>query len=201
MCVGLMGVNCYILGDTNEVIVVDPGSNAEIIANKLEESALKVKYIVLTHCHFDHIMAVEELMAKTGAKLIACIKEKENLLSANINYSDRYSRKPVELTADIYVADGDIIEIGNYKFRVLETPGHTSGSMCLYCENEKLLVSGDTLFYMSVGRSDLATGDEKFLINNIKTKLFTLPEDVSVLPGHGDNTSIGFEKNNNPFIF
>ncbi len=199
--VGLMGVNCYILGDKNEAIIVDPGSDAEGIIKTLSDNEITAKYIVLTHCHFDHIMAVEQLMQKTGVKLIACQSEEENLLRSDINYTDRYSRNPVELTADKYVKDGDIIKSGVYEFKVIETPGHTSGGMCLYCEKEKLLISGDTLFYASVGRCDLATGNEAELIKSIKTKLFVLPDDVLVLPGHGDNTTIGYEKINNPYIY
>lgn len=199
--VGLMGVNCYILGNPDEAIIIDPGSDAEGIARTLKENNIKAKYIVLTHCHFDHIMAVEELVRKTGVKLIACQNEKENLMRSDINYTDRYSRKPIELVADIYVKDRDIIKSGEYEFKVIETPGHTSGSMCLFCEKEKLLITGDTLFFASVGRCDLATGNESELIKSIKTKLFVLPDDVTVLPGHGENTTIGYEKNNNPYIF
>ena len=199
--VGIMGVNCYILGDQTEAIIVDPGSNAEEIVNILKENNITAKYIVLTHCHFDHILAVEKVMEETGVKLIACQAEKENLLSSEINYTNRYSRKPIELEADLYVKDGDVIKSGEYEFSVIETPGHTSGSMCLYCEKEKVLVSGDTLFYSSVGRCDLATGDENQIIKSIKEKLFILPDDVLVLSGHGEDTSIGFEKTNNPFIY
>ena len=199
--VGLMGVNCYIIGDRDSAIIVDPGSNADTIERILKETDITPKYIVLTHCHFDHIMAVEDLVKKTGVKVIACQSEKENLLRSDINYTDRYSRKPLKISADIYVKDGDVIKSGGYEFKVIETPGHTSGGMCLYCAEEKILVSGDTLFYSSVGRCDLATGDEKTLTNSIKSKLFVLPDDVSVLPGHGNNTSIGFEKINNPFIY
>ena len=199
--VGLMGVNCYILGSKEEAVIVDPGSDAEGIIKTLSDNEITAKYIVLTHCHFDHIMAVEQLIQKIGVKLIACQSEKENLLHSNINYTDRYARKPVELTADVYVKDGDIIKSGEYEFKVIETPGHTSGGMCLYCDKEKLLISGDTLFYGSVGRCDLATGAEAELIKSIKTKLFVLPDDVAVLPGHGENTTIGYEKINNPYIY
>ncbi len=199
--IGLMSVNCYILGDKNEAIIVDPGSNADDVVNTLSTNEIVAKYIILTHCHFDHIMAVEKIIEKTGVKLIACQSEKENLLRSDINYTSRYSRKPVELSADIYVKDGDVIKSGEFEFTVIETPGHTSGGMCLYCEKEKILVSGDTLFYASVGRCDLATGNETELMKSIKTKLFVLPDDVSVLPGHGENTTIGYEKVNNPYIY
>ena len=199
--VGIMGVNCYILGDKSEAIIVDPGSDAEKILKILNENEITAKYIVLTHCHFDHILAVNKIMEKLSVKLIACRNEKENLLDSSINYTDRYSRKPIELTADVYIGEGDVIKSGDYEFKVIETPGHTSGSMCLYCKGENLLISGDTLFYSSVGRCDLATGDEVALVKSIKEKLLILPDDTIVLPGHGENTSIGFERVNNPFVY
>ena len=199
--VGIMGVNCYILGDKSEAIIVDPGSDADKIIKILDDNEIKAKYIALTHCHFDHILAVEKLIEKLGVKLIACQSEKENLSDASVNYTDRYSRKPVSLIADVYVKDGDIIKSGEFEFKVIETPGHTSGGMCLYCKGENLLISGDTLFYSSVGRCDLATGNEKTLVKSIKEKIFILPDDTVVLPGHGENTSIGFERVNNPFIY
>ena len=199
--VGIMGVNCYILGNKSEAIIVDPGSDAGKIIKILDENEITAKYIVLTHCHFDHILAGENLMENLGVKLIACQGEKENLLNSSVNYTDKYSRKPIELLADIYVKENDVIKSGEYEFKVIETPGHTSGSMCLYCKAKSLLISGDTLFYASVGRCDLATGDEQKLIKSIKEKLFALPDDTLVLPGHGEDTSIGFEKANNPFIY
>ena len=199
--VGIMGVNCYILGDKSEAIIIDPGSDAEKIIKILDDNELTAKYIVLTHCHFDHILAVEKLIEKLGVMLIACQSEKENLLDPSVNYTDKYSRNPVSLTADIYVEDGDVLKSSELEFKVIETPGHTSGGMCLYCKGENLLISGDTLFYSSVGRCDLATGNEETLIKSIKEKLFILPDDTVVLPGHGENTYIGFERVNNPFIY
>ncbi len=199
--VGIMGVNCYIIGDKSEAIIIDPGSDAEKIIKILDDNEITAKYIVLTHCHFDHILAVEKLIEKLDVKLIACRSEKENLLDPSVNYTDKYSRNPVSLTADIHVKDGDVVKSGELEFKVIETPGHTSGGMCLYCKGENLLISGDTLFYSSVGRCDLATGNEETLIKSIKEKLFILPDDTVVLPGHGENTSIGFERVNNPFIY
>ena len=199
--VGIMGVNCYILGDKNEAIIIDPGSDAENIINTLKENNICAKYIVLTHCHFDHILAVEKLIQKLDVKLITCQSEKENLLDSSINYTNRYSRKPVSLLADLYVKNGDVIKSGEFDFKVLETPGHTSGSMCLYCEKESILISGDTLFFESVGRCDLSTGNGDILVKSIKDQLYSLPDDTLVLPGHGENTTIGHEKKNNPYIF
>lgn len=198
--VGVMGVNCYILGDPTECMVVDPGGNAEKICAYIEEQGLKVKYIVLTHCHFDHILATCEVQEKTGATLVACSKEKQNLKDSDINMTGRFSRTPINLEPDLLVSEGDMLNSGEYAFRVIETPGHTSGSMCLYCEQEKLLLSGDTLFAESVGRADLPTGNGETLIFSIQTKLFTLPDDTHVFPGHGSKTSIGHEKKYNPFL-
>lgn len=199
--VGLMGVNCYILGDKKEAIVVDPGGNKKKIVDTLKENDIKVKYILLTHCHFDHILEAISLKKETGAKIVAGYKEKENLLRSDINYTNRYSKTPIEIEADIYLSSNDILKSGHFEFKVIETPGHTSGSMCLYCESEKILISGDTLFLESVGRCDLATGNEEDIIKSIKTKLFILPEDVIVMPGHGEITTIGHEKKNNPYIY
>lgn len=199
--VGIMRVNCYIIGDKSEAIIVDPGSDAKRIIKILKENEITAKYILLTHCHFDHILAVEELIQELGVKLIACHLEKDNLLNPSINYTDKYSRKPLSLSADKYLKDGDILKSGEYDFAVIETPGHTSGSMCLYCRAKNLLISGDTLFYTNVGKCDLATGNGEALIKSIKEKLFILPDNTVVLPGHGKSTSIAFEKTNNPFIY
>jgi len=173
--VGIMGVNCYILGEKTAAIIVDPGSDAKKIVNILKENEITAKYILLTHCHFDHILAVESLMQELDVKLIACQTEKENLLDPSINYTNKYSRTPVKLAADIYVKDGDSVKSGEFEFKVIETPGHTSGGMCLYCKGENLLISGDTLFYASVGRGDLATGNEQMLIKVSKKSFLYCP--------------------------
>ena len=199
--VGLMSVNCYIVGDKKEAIVVDPGGNKKKIIDTLKENDIKVKYILLTHCHFDQILESISLKKETGAEIVAGYKEKENLLRSDINYTNRYSKTPIEIEADIYLSSNDILKSGDFEFKVIETPGHTSGSMCLYCESEKILISGDTLFFESLGRCDLATGNEEDIIKSIKTKLFILPEDVVVMPGHGEITTIGHEKRNNPYIY
>lgn len=198
--VGIMGVNCYLVGDKDEIFIIDPGSDASKIYAHIQQSGYTVKYIILTHCHFDHILAVEELKEKTGAQVVFCASEKENFADASVNFTDRYARKPVSLCAELLVADGDILSSGNFQFRIIETPGHTSGGMCLYNESEKTLFSGDTLFCGSVGRCDLPTGNHKTLIESIQEKLMVLPDDVHVYPGHEQETTIGLERVNNPFI-
>lgn len=201
--VGIMGVNCYITGDENEAIVIDPGANAEKIYNFLKEHNIKTKYIVLTHCHFDHILAADELKKLTNAKLVVCEKEKENLWDNEINMTGRFSKKSAiaeNLMPDILVSEGDILKSGEHTFKILETPGHTSGGMCLYNEKENVLFSGDTLFCESIGRCDFPTGDLETLLNSIREKLFCLPDDTRVLPGHEAETTILHEKTHNPFL-
>lgn len=198
--VGIMGVNCYLVGDQDELFVIDPGSDAPKIYTHIQQCGYTVKYIVLTHCHFDHIMGVEELKQKTGAEIVFCTSERGNFADTSINFTDRYSRKPISLCADLLVSDGDVLLSGEFRFRVIETPGHTSGGMCLYNETEKTLFSGDTLFCGSVGRCDLPTGNQEVLIESIRTKLMVLPDDVHVYPGHEQETTIGLERANNPYI-
>lgn len=198
--VGIMGVNCYITGDKDEVFVIDPGGSADEICAVLKKHGLNAKYIILTHCHFDHILAANEVKKQTGAQIVVCSKEAENLADSNVNMTSRFTRSPTSLSADRLVSENDTLISGAFVFRVIETPGHTSGGMCLYCENEKLLFSGDTLFRGSVGRSDFPTGDQNTLLHSIQTKLLTLPDNVRVYPGHEDDTTIGFEKANNPYL-
>ncbi len=198
--IGMLGVNCYILGDKHEIIVIDPGGEADNICKFVEEHQLTVKFIVLTHCHFDHILAANDVQKRCGGKIVASVKEEQNLLSPDINMTGRFSRNPIAQKADIMLADGDSIYSGDYCFEMIETPGHTSGCMCLYCKNENILISGDTLFFESIGRTDFPTGDFASLSNSIHKKLYILPDDTRVLPGHGDETTIGHEKTNNLYV-
>lgn len=198
--VGIMHVNCYIVGDANEVFVIDPGGSAERILTYLDEHKYRVKYIILTHCHFDHILAVNEIKQKTGAKVVVCRNEIDNLSDNSINMTDKFRGNFRTVNADISVSETDILTSGDFIFNVIETPGHTSGSMCLYCENEKVLFSGDTLFCNSIGRTDFPTGDFASLMKSIKTKLLTLPGDVHVFPGHQMDTTIMYEVKNNPYL-
>ena len=197
--VGAMGVNCYIVGAKNESIIIDPGDDADAICSYVEAEGLTVKYILLTHCHFDHILAAQDVKKKTNGLIVACLAEKNNLNNSSINMTGRFTRTPLTLEADIYVSEGDTLTSEEYTFAVLETPGHSSGSMCIYCASEKILFSGDTLFRCSIGRSDFPTGDYNSLISSIKTKLYTLPKSTRVYPGHETETTIEYEITHNPF--
>lgn len=194
---GLLETNCYILhaeGSSNAVLV-DPGDNYKKICDTLSAENLTPKAVLLTHGHIDHTKSTESLKAE-GVKIYACELEKELLGNADINGSHIF-RTRYSTTADVWLKDGDSISLFGMDFLVISTPGHTAGCVCYYCEKEGILFSGDTLFLGSVGRTDLATGDEKALERSIKERIYTLPGETKVLPGHGENTSIEHEKTHN----
>ena len=190
--------NCYILGDVNtkqHVFVIDPGAQSKRILERIGDRL--IEGIILTYRHYDHIGAVGELVAATGAKVIAHSIDAQAIHEqAGIGPDIRYLRmKPFVI--DRTVEDGDEIMLGDMRLVVLHTPGHTSGSMCLYEERTKALFAGDTLFYEAVGRTDLPSGDARQQRESMG-RLFKLPDDTKVYPGHEDNTTIGHEKRYGP---
>lgn len=193
--VGSIGTNCYILTnvDIREVVIVDPGDEAETILAHALGGGEKLAAILLTHGHFDHILAVKDIKAKCPeAKVYASEAEKDLLADPHLNQG--YYDPRARVAADVWVKEGDVIKEAGLSFTVIETPGHTRGSVCFYMEPEKLLFAGDTLFYRSWGRTDLPTGSEDDMEFSLARLCTTLPEDVTVLTGHGDMTTIGFEK-------
>ena len=188
--------NCYIVFDqeTKEIMVIDPGGEAKKISNMIDILGGNLKYIYITHCHGDHIGAVQELKNLKGGKILIHIKDAEGLNNKDINLTNVVDLPEVELEADSRVKDGDLLHIGNIEFKVIYTPGHTIGSSSLYCEKERLLFSGDTLFRGTWGRTDLPTSDFKQIIDSITNKLMLLPNETIVYPGHGKSTKIGEEK-------
>lgn len=189
--------NCYIIFDqkSKETMVIDPAGDVDRIIELINILKGKLKYIYLTHCHGDHIGGVTSLKDKMGGKILIHRDDSEGLNDKKVNlteYLDGFSE--IELEADSRVDDGDLIHIGEIELKVIHTPGHTKGSSCLYIENQKLLISGDTLFRGTWGRTDLPTSDFKQIINSITKKLMILPEDTIVYPGHGKSTMIGNEK-------
>ena len=206
---GIISTNCYLAvnEETKKAVIVDPAACPKKMLDYIEEQELKIEAILLTHGHFDHIWGLDALRdaANGGAegleevKAYACEEERELLKSARLNVSAQAGRA-CETYADEYVKDGQEITLAGMTCRVIATPGHTAGGCCYYFEEAGILVAGDTLFQESVGRTDLATGSMSALTRSVKEKLFLLPDETKVYPGHGESTTIGHEKEYNPFI-
>ena len=188
--------NCYIVHDeeSKETMVIDPAGEAEKIIEMLNILEAKLKYIYLTHCHGDHIGAVQELKEKYNCKILIHRDDAEGLRDYKVNLTNYMEMGKIELDADSRVDDGDLIHLGNLELRVIHTPGHTKGGSSLFCEKEKCLFSGDTLFRGTWGRTDLPTSDREAIMNSIIKKLLILPDETIVYPGHGKSTRIKDEK-------
>ena len=205
---GMVATNCYFVFDETIIdengkkhcIVFDPADRGAKIHEVLTEKDFIVDLILLTHGHFDHIGGVQELKELTGAKVGCYTKEQAMCKDLYLNLSNDYGLG-FSVTPDILYEDGDVIEAASLKCRLIATPGHTSGGCCYYFEEDGILISGDTLFEESVGRTDFPTSSTSELINSVKEKLFCLPDDTVVYPGHGELTTIGHEKAYNPFIY
>lgn len=200
--VGMLGCNCSIVGDevSREAIVIDPGDEVDGIVEILDRHLLKVTTIVITHAHIDHIGGAAKLRALTGAPVY--MHEDDAVLAANLEMQASWlgMTAPENPGIDRRAQEGDVLRAGAIEAHVLHTPGHTPGSLSLFIPAEKKLISGDTLFRGSVGRTDLPGGDSRLIMESIREKLYTLPDDTVVAPGHGDITSIAREKKSNPFV-
>ncbi|MBR6328942.1 MAG: MBL fold metallo-hydrolase [Lachnospiraceae bacterium] len=201
MVLGPVGTNCYFMfrEDKKDAIVFDPADRGADIFNALKERGITVGAIVLTHGHFDHISGVAKLRQLSHCKIYAGTDEQELLGSEYLNRSEAMGI-PVTVTPDELVRDGQELTLCDITMKVFATPGHTIGSVCYYVEEAGVVISGDTLFEGSVGRTDMPTGDMGAQIRSIKEKLLTLPDETIVYPGHGNSTTIGEEKKYNPFI-
>ncbi|MCR5735309.1 MAG: MBL fold metallo-hydrolase [Lachnospiraceae bacterium] len=199
--VGMVATNCYFVYDENTMntVVFDPGDDGRRLYDRLTEKGMHIKGIVLTHGHFDHILGVPELMEKAGCKLYAPEAEKDLLMDEYQNESVSVGMS-AKIKADVYLKDGEDVDIDGIRFKVIHTPGHTVGSCCYYFSDEGMLIAGDTLFEGSVGRTDLPTGNMGDLVQSIRRKLLILPDDTKVYPGHGNDTTLGSEKTYNPFF-
>jgi glyoxylase-like metal-dependent hydrolase (beta-lactamase superfamily II) len=200
--VGPLQCNCTILGDeeTHEAIVIDPGDEVSRIARRLRELGLKLKQILVTHAHIDHVGGALHLKKLTGAPIF--FNENDLPLLKMMDSQAGWIGIPTPDTAppDEDLADGLIVGLARYPAEVLHTPGHTQGSVCLHFAPLKLLIGGDTLFAGSIGRTDLPGGNYPQIIDSIQNRLLTLPDDTKVLTGHGPATTIGAERTGNPFL-
>ncbi len=197
--VGDMGTNCYIMvnHDTKECIVFDPAAEAEVLKEIFDDPSFRLQAIFLTHGHYDHIGAVKELKDTYGVPVYASKEENEQVLGRlEVNLSAMFGR-PMTLQADQVLRDGEKVEIIGTTLTCILTPGHTAGGMCYYNEELQSVIAGDTLFCESVGRTDFPTGNGAVLMNSIHEKLFMLPDETKVFPGHMDSTTIAWEKENN----
>ncbi len=202
MVLGPVQTNVYFLinDETQEAVKFDTAYAGERIVNYLEDNGLTLKAIFLTHGHFDHITGVSGVCDALKIPVYAARSEERLLSDGELNESLEGYGKSITVKPDVLLYDGEEIEIAGMKIKMIETPGHTEGSCCYYLEDEKILISGDTLFAGSVGRTDLPTGSMKQLLSSIETKLMSLPDDVDVYPGHGEPTTIGYERKWNPFF-
>jgi hydroxyacylglutathione hydrolase len=200
--VGILRCNCSVIGDeiSREAIVIDPGDDVSNIIAILERKQLTVKMIVITHAHIDHIGGAEKLRTHTDAPVY--MHEADKMLSDRLDVQASWLgiETPEDPGIDKPAREGDIIRAGSIEAHVLHTPGHTPGSISLYLPLESRVIAGDTLFQGSIGRTDLPGGDTAQIGRSIRAKLYTLPEDTVVFPGHGETTSIGEEKRHNPFV-
>jgi glyoxylase-like metal-dependent hydrolase (beta-lactamase superfamily II) len=179
--------------------LIDPADEQERIFEMITKSGCRLVAVLLTHGHYDHILAADAVRKKYGIKIYASSDEKEVLASEQMNLSAA-SGDHVTLTADVWHEDKDCLKLAGIDIEVMHTPGHTKGGSCYYISEAELLFSGDTLFAGSVGRTDFPTGSMSEIVRSIKEKLLVLPESTKVFPGHGESSSIRYEKQYNPFL-
>lgn len=200
MSLGELGTNCYIVYKNSRALIIDPGAESERVINFLNEKQLTPEAIVLTHAHFDHIGAVDDVRKAYSIPVYLHKDEEEWLTEPSFNGSGRFPRTPIVTSPpDAFIVEGTM-DVGSFTFDVFHTPGHSPGSTTLIFKESGLIISGDVLFNQGIGRTDLYGGNTEQLITSIQTKVFQLDDTFTVYPGHGNPTTIGSEKVNNPFV-
>ncbi|WP_310602617.1 MBL fold metallo-hydrolase [Anaerosporobacter sp.] len=200
--VGPIRTNCYVLinEDSKECIIVDPGDQAMVIETKIETDGLKPVAVLLTHGHFDHILAVKDIASAYGIPVYANEEEQDVLLDGSLNLSTSHLGTTFSFDASNYLRDGEKVTLAGFAMEAIATPGHTKGCMCYYFKEENVLVSGDTLFRETVGRTDLPTSSTSKMIHSVTEKLKQVAEEAIVLPGHGETSTMGYERKYNPYL-
>jgi hydroxyacylglutathione hydrolase len=200
--VGPLQCNCSVIGDetTREGMVIDPGDNVDQILDTIRTHNLKIKQIIITHAHIDHVGGAMKLRAATGAPILLNQNDYALLKMLDVQAAWIGVSPPENVVIDHSVANSDQIKAGSLVANVIHTPGHTEGSVCLYFPAEKKLLAGDTLFAGSIGRTDLPGGSFEKIINSLHEKVLALPDETVVVPGHGPLTTIGEERESNPFL-
>ena len=197
---GIYGANCYIVGseETKEAAVIDPGGEFDKIDKKVNELGLTPKMIILTHNHGDHIGAVQEFIDKYAVKVYIHEEDAPGLKNSSMNFSKSMFGKNISIDADVKLKDGDVIDLGELRFEIIHTPGHTRGGICIKVGN--IMMTGDTLFNGSIGRTDFPGGSFDEIIKSIKEKIFKYDDDIVIYPGHMSPSTIKREKKYNPFV-
>ncbi|MBB6217113.1 glyoxylase-like metal-dependent hydrolase (beta-lactamase superfamily II) [Anaerosolibacter carboniphilus] len=197
--VGMLESNSYIIYDehTLDTFVIDPGDESQTLFKYIEKNALRVKAIILTHYHYDHIGAVDDIKKKYNCPVYIHKKDALGLKTPEINHSIGGYRKPVAITADKLVSDGDQIQAGEVILEVIHTPGHTHGSMCLKVKNENIIFTGDTIFDDDLGRTDLEDGSEDEMKRSIVNKIAKWADDIVIYPGHADHATMAYVRKKN----
>ena len=196
--VGSFAANCYLVGDeaSKEGMVIDPGAEGGRINRAIKTAGLTVKYIVLTHAHMDHIAALADVKQATGARVAIHSEEANSLARPPFRMMAPFTSAAPP--ADLVLNDGDTLQVGKLRFKVLHTPGHTQGGICLL--GDGIIFTGDTLFNFGIGRADFPGSSYDQELDSIRNQLMVLPDDTVVCPGHGPDTTIGFERKGNPFL-
>lgn len=192
-----MDQNCYVINKNNDCIVIDPGDSTDKIKDYIKENNLSLKAVLLTHCHYDHTSGLEELRKSFDFKVYASGECSENIKNPVINVSEMFGKRFFGDYVDCIVGEEEFCVCG-ITIKCIKTPGHTNGSVCYLIENN--LFTGDTLFLRSVGRWDLPTGNYNSLVNSLREKIYKMNDEIKIFPGHGNDTSVGYEKNFNMSI-